>query len=334
MSTESNALATASGPSAVAKQPRTIKDLLQGAELRNAVQAALPRHLKADRFIRVALNATMRQPELLECSRESFFRALLDLSALGIEADGRRAHLIPFRNNKTRTMDVQLIIDYKGIAELVRRSGDVSYIHADAVYANDDFAYAYGSGAFLKHVPNMEERGDKAVAFYSFVRLKDGTEDFIVMSRREVDKIRARSKAKDAGPWVSDYDEMGKKTVFRRHSKWLPLSPDVRDVVEKDDELVNVDGALATAIAERGAVTIDSFSASADSNRGHEAAAADRPADPKRDVALSGLMLAAAEMGQDAFIRWLAEDNGMEMGDLDSATTAALEDLLKKIEAK
>lgn len=244
-------------------QPQTIKDMLQSDHFKSAVAAALPRHLTADRFLRVAVTATMRQPDLLRCDRNSFFKCLLDLSALGIEPDGRRAHLIPFRNNKMcecgheiekhrgqecpcgckqrrPRSEVQLIVDYKGIAELVRRSGDVSYIHADVVYEHDEWDYSFGSDAHLHHKPNFDDRGTKIRCFYSYVKLKDGTDDFIVMSKSDVDKIRARSKAKDSGPWVSDYDEMGKKTVFRRHSKWLPLSPETRDAIEKDDDAVDI----------------------------------------------------------------------------------------------
>jgi len=73
------------------------------------------------------------------------------------------------------------------------------------------------------------------------VRLKDGSEDFLVMSREEVDKVRSRSKAGNNGPWVTDFDEMGKKTAFRRHSKWLPLSTELREVIERDDDLTGAD---------------------------------------------------------------------------------------------
>jgi recombination protein RecT len=222
----------------------TIKDLLKGDDLKRAIAAALPKHMSPDRFIRVALTATMRNPDLLMCTQTSFFRCLLDLSAYGLEPDGRRAHLIPFKNNKTRVLECTLIIDYKGLADLVRRSGDVSYIHADAVYVEDTFDYAYGSGAFLNHKPSLHQRTGLPVAFYSFVRLKDGAEDFLVMSKPDVDKIRKRSRAADAGPWVTDYDEMGKKTAFRRHSKWLPLSPEVRAATEYEDPTLDVDGAL------------------------------------------------------------------------------------------
>jgi recombination protein RecT len=275
---ESREAAAQSAQSGLVKSTRGIRDLIQGEEFKSAVKAALPRAMRPERFVRVALNAIMRQPDLLNCTKESFFRCMLDLSMFGLEPDGRRAHLIPFRNNKECTcghpkdqhrgaecvhckckqftvrVDCTLIVDYKGLAELVRRSGDVSFIHADIVYEHDEFEFAYGSNAVLKHKPNMDDRGNKKICVYSFVRLKDGSEDFTVMSIAEVNNIRKRSRAADSGPWVSDYDEMAKKTVFRRHSKWLPLSPETRDAVERDDEQIDFGGMgvtenTATAIA-------------------------------------------------------------------------------------
>jgi recombination protein RecT len=222
---------------AVARSQKDIQALLESDQFKRAVTSALPKHMTSERFIRVALTAMMRTPALRLCTQESLFKCLLDCSALGLEPDGRRAHLIPYGKECT------LIIDYKGIADLVRRSGDVSYIHADVVYERDEFDYSFGSGAFLKHKPNLDDRGERIKAFYSFVLLKDGSEDFIVMSKSDVDKVRKRSRASSNGPWVTDYDEMGKKTAFRRHSKWLPLSPETRDAVEKDDDAI--EGRLA-----------------------------------------------------------------------------------------
>ena len=200
---------------------------------RQQVALALPRHMTPERFCRVALNAFLRTPKLLECSRESLLKAFMDLSAFGLEPDGRRAHLIPFGR------EVTLIIDYKGIVECVRRSGEVSYIHADVVYSGDHFVCAQGSGARLEHTRVFGDRGS-LVAAYSFVRLKDGSESFDVMSIEEIEKVRKRSKAANNGPWVTDYDEMAKKTVFRRHSKWLPFSSEIREVIEHDDQLIDV----------------------------------------------------------------------------------------------
>lgn len=215
-------------------QPRNskkdIQELLVSEGFKQKVALALPRHCTPDRFLRVACNALLRTPKLLNCSQASLMKALLDLSTFGLEPDGRRAHLIPFKD------EVQLIIDYKGLAELVRRSGDVSYIHADVVGQNDFFDFQFGSGAKLVHRPKLNGRGE-IYAAYSFVRLKDGSEDFEIMGVDEIEKVKSRSKAAQNGPWVTDENEMRKKTVFRRHSKWLPLSPDVREAVEYDDSL-------------------------------------------------------------------------------------------------
>lgn len=280
----------------VAKQqaPKDIRALLKSDQLKNAVAAALPKHLTPERFIRIALNAVMRQPELLNCTQESLFRALLDLSSYGLEPDGRRAHLIPFKDNKNCTCghamdrhkgqdcvecdcrsrrsrtDVQLIIDYKGLAELVRRSGDVSYIHADVVYDQDTFSFAYGSDAHLKHVPNLDATEKKLRCAYSYVKLRDGSEDFIVLSLADLKKIRASSKIPDGPAWTSWPDEMNKKSAFRRHSKWLPLSPEVHDVIAADEAReFDQDSAFAGSDQMRVTIPIESLTPSESPNRGH-----------------------------------------------------------------
>lgn len=221
------------GKSLAPRPKNDIQALLASEEFKQKVALALPRHCTPERFIRVACNALLRTPKLMECSQTSLMKALLDLSTFGLEADGRRAHLVPFKQ------DVQLIIDYKGLAELVRRSGDVSYIHADVVGENDEFVYQFGTGAKLVHKPKLNGRGN-IFAAYSFVRLKDGSEDFDVMGLDDIALIMKRSAAvkanKTDSPWFTDWNEMAKKTVFRRHSKWLPLSPEVRTAVEYDDE--------------------------------------------------------------------------------------------------
>ncbi len=40
-------------------------------------------------------------------------------------------------------------------------------------------------------------------------------------------------------PWESDWGEMAKKTVFRRCSKWLTLSPEIREAAERDDDVID-----------------------------------------------------------------------------------------------
>jgi recombination protein RecT len=232
---EDRAERVAEHAAALQKQPRTLKDLIRSPDFLKAVAEVAPEVMKPSRFVRAALTAMMRTPLLAECTRDSFFQAMLDCAFYGLEPDRRRAHLIPFKNNKRGGIyECQLIIDYKGLAELVRRSGEVSFIHADCVYGDDSFEVSYGTGSRLVHEPG-ENRTGKPLKFYSYVKLRNGDEDFDVMTLAEVERIRKRSKSPDAGPWATDFSEMGKKTVFRRHSKWLPLTAEARFNLDRSD---------------------------------------------------------------------------------------------------
>ena len=216
-------------------KPQGLKALINSEAMRNQFAVALPKHLTADRFTRIAITALTRSPKLQECTPESFMRCLLDLSAMGLEPDGRRAHLIPYGKECT------LVIDYKGIVELVIRSGMVSRIHADKVCENDVFEY--NCGDVKTHTIDFKLPRGNAYAYYALVRFKDGTEKAEVMSLDDIIAIRNRSQGYKSAiqynkshPWLTDFDEMAKKTVFRRCSKWLQLSPEIRDAFEKDGD--------------------------------------------------------------------------------------------------
>lgn len=229
---------------------RDIRDFIQSDVVKEQMAMALPKHITADRMTRVALTAIMRTPKLFDCTRESLLNALLTCSQAGLEPDGRNAHLIPY-NCKVKYRDekgaererwemhVQVIFDYKGLVELAMRSGVVANIHADVVCDNDTFEYDLGQLKAHK-IDFRKSRGD-VYAVYSLVRFKDGTEKCEVMTREEVEGIRKRSKSPDSGPWKTDWNEMAKKTVFRRLSKWITLSPEFRDVVDKDDDTLAIE---------------------------------------------------------------------------------------------
>jgi recombination protein RecT len=214
-------------------KPTDLKGWLNHDSLRSQIAAAAPKHLSTERFCRIAITALSRTPKLTECTQASFFKCLLDLSAMGIEPDGRRAYLIPYNNRRANTVECQLIVSYMGLIELIRRSGDVVSIRAETVCENDDFTWHNGQ---VFHVVDWRKSRGEVQAVYAEAVMKSGEKQTAVMTHEEVEGIRKRSKSANDGPWVTDWAEMAKKTVVRRLSKMLPLSCEIMEQVGKADE--------------------------------------------------------------------------------------------------
>lgn len=109
---------------------------------------------------------------------------------------------------------------------IARRSGEIASVVAEVVHEKDEFEIEYGMEPKLIHKPFIDGDPGALRGAYVVVRFKgDGAEPLIkYMPKSEIDAHRKRSKAYSSGPWVTDYDEMAKKTVFRSVFKWLPIS--------------------------------------------------------------------------------------------------------------
>ena len=214
-------------------QKNDIKGLINSDAMREQFARALPKHLSPERFARIAITALTRTPKLADCTPASVMKCLLDLSAMGLEPDGRRAHLIPYENRKANTVECTLIVDFKGLVELIRRSGDVASIRSETVCEKDDFGW--NNGEVMHRVNWREDRGE-VQAVYAEAVMKSGERQSAVMTTKEVEAIRARSRSGNSGPWVTDWAEMAKKTAVRRLSKMLPLSSEIMQHVERDDD--------------------------------------------------------------------------------------------------
>lgn len=199
------------------------------------IEKALPSHMNADRMARIALTTIRTNPMLLQCSIPSLLGAVMQAAQLGLEP-GLIGHcyLVPFKNGKTGQMDVQFIIGYKGMIDLARRSGNIESIYAHCVYEADEFDYELGLHPKLHHKPATGRRGEMKYV-YAVAHFKDGGYQFEVMDKEEIERRRKRSKAANNGPWVTDYEEMAKKTVIRHMWKYLPISIEIQQQAGQDE---------------------------------------------------------------------------------------------------
>lgn len=214
--------------------------------------AVLPRHVSPDRMLKIALGALRTTPKLMYCTVESLMGAVVQVSQLGLEPNTPLGHayLIPFDKKKNENgrwvvekTEVQIVLGYKGLIDLARRSGQIVSIAAHAVHENDHFEYAYGLDEKLEHKPAMGDRGG-IIAFYAVAKLVGGGHAFEVMSDDDVKAIRDSSqgwkqakqfKKTETSPWGAHYAEMGRKTVLRRLFKYLPVSIELANAAALDE---------------------------------------------------------------------------------------------------
>lgn len=204
---------------------------------RGAIAAVLPRHVSPDRMLKVALGAIRQTPALLEASTTSLFGAVVACSQLGLEPNTPLGHayLVPFKDRKKGTTEVQVIPGYRGLIDLARRSGQIVSIAAHAVRAGDEFRYSYGLDEELHHVPGDDDNAP-ITHFYAVAKLVGGGHAFEVMSRSKVDGIMHATQSRGAyGPWKDHYEEMGRKTLIRRLFKYLPISIELAKAVALDE---------------------------------------------------------------------------------------------------
>ncbi|EFN8903469.1 exodeoxyribonuclease VIII [Escherichia coli] len=147
----------------------------------------------------------------------------------------------PVDTTKTKTLDLgtafhcRVIIGYRGMIDLARRSGQIASLSARVVREGDEFSFEFGLDEKLIHRPGENE--DAPVTHvYAVARLKDGGTQFEVMTRKQIELVRSLSKAGNNGPWVTHWEEMAKKTAIRRLFKYLPVSIEIQRAVSMDEK--------------------------------------------------------------------------------------------------
>lgn len=231
----SNETAAITNTNAAIEKPKprhvghTIKTLLEANA--SELQKVLPKHLTLDRLLKVALYCIEKTPKLQECSPQSLIACIKQCAELGLEPGGALglAYLVPYKSTCT------LIIGYRGLIELARRSGKLAQIEAHVIHANDEFKVEFGLEPILRHVPKLDGDEGAPKAVYCVARMSDGSKHVEVMTWAAVLGIRSRSQSRNDGPWTTDLEEMARKTVVRRAAKYLPLSAELADAFMADD---------------------------------------------------------------------------------------------------
>lgn len=149
------------------------------------------------------------------------------------------AYIVPFKNNKTNTIEAQFQLGYKGFIQLAQRSGQFSRIAATPVY----------EGQLLSANPLLGYEFDWSVkpsgnpiGYVAFFKLINGFTAELYMSKEEVMKHAnkySQTAKKGFGVWKDQFEAMALKTVLKLLlSKQAPLSIEMQTATLADQAVV------------------------------------------------------------------------------------------------
>lgn len=145
--------------------------------------------------------------------------AIINVAAIGISLNpaSKLAYLVP------RDGTVCLDVSYMGLMHIAQATGCIQWGQAKVVYANDTYE-SNGIDTAPTHKYNAFGERGSVVGVYCTVKTSGG--DYLTdeMSVSDIEAIRKLSKAGTSkqGPWVNFWEEMAKKTVVKRASKYWP----------------------------------------------------------------------------------------------------------------
>lgn len=174
--------------------------------------------------------------------------ALLESARLGLEIGGAlpQAYLVPYGKKAV------FQIGYRGLIELVTRSGSVQEVGVEFVYEGDAFRREMGIDGKWTHIasdaPDREQR--EITHVYSEFRLADGRIKRYAMTKAEIDSHAERfspTAMDKEGPWRQHWKAMACKTVIRQ-----PIMRGLLPIRLRDEErkYVVTDPVPATSIRE------------------------------------------------------------------------------------
>jgi recombination protein RecT len=194
----------------------------------------LPSTVSPDKFRNVVITAANMTPDLLNADRRSLLGACVKCAADGLVPDGREAALV-IMGGKVSYMPM-----IAGVLKRARNSGEIASLVVQVVHEKDRFTWRpCDPDRPIEHEtpPLAEDRG-APIGAYAIARLRDGSVMAEVMSKAEIEKVRNVSRAKGSGPWVQWWDQMARKTVMRRLSKYLPMdAAPMEALLRRDDTL-------------------------------------------------------------------------------------------------
>ncbi|EKE22645.1 MAG: recombination and repair protein RecT [uncultured bacterium] len=197
---------------------------------KSQLELALPKHLNADRMVRLSLTAFSQNPALQRCDPKTIFGSIIVASQLGLEIGvNGQGYLVPYKDKCT------FVPGWKGLVDLANRGGRCT-VWTGAVYEGDEFDYMLGDSPYCKHKPCGEFEESKLTHVYAIGRVKDS--EMPVIEVWPIKKVHAHFKKTVVPALQSNHyskkhlEAYAKKVALLQVLKYMPQSIEMSNAVD------------------------------------------------------------------------------------------------------
>lgn len=151
------------------------------------------------------------------------------------------AYIVPYRNEKSKIVEAQFQLGYKGFIQLAQRSGQFERLVSLPVYKEQLVAKDPING-FKFDWEQEPSENEQPIGYYAYFKLINGFSAELYMDKNQVvnhAKKYSQSFKKGSGSWADNFEAMALKTVLKLLlSRMAPLSIDMQKGVLSDQSVI------------------------------------------------------------------------------------------------
>ncbi len=224
------------------------------------------------RFQTSLITLVAMNPGLAKCDMSTIISAALQAEALDLQLNNQMGfgYVLPYEDKKNKRVVAQFQVGWRGIIQLMIRSGQIKKIHVIEVKAGELIKYNPIVNDFeFSYLVNEEERiKAPVIGYYCFFETVGGyVQELYWTKEKMVNHAKTYSpgyradlkNGTDFTFWSKDFDGMAKKTLLKQISKFAPMSVDsqLARALEYDQAVIEEDGTITYVDADNDGVVID-----------------------------------------------------------------------------
>lgn len=181
-------------------------------------QLVFPKGYAYGNQLKLMYTSLSQDGKIAEATPASIGEALVEAVIQGLEIDKKQVYFIVYGKK------LQMFRSYYGDVKVALDTGLIKDIRARVIYKNDTYDIdtdELGGEIITNHRTKLENHDNDIIGAYAWATYPDGTKQFCIMSKKEIDANWSNSKNPNGSVQKQFPQEMAKRTVIRRLVKMI-----------------------------------------------------------------------------------------------------------------